>query len=485
MKTFKLFTKTYIFTMMLMVIIIFISHIMLFLFLPKFYIDKKEEELLQLSEALWKKVDGNTEENVVQISKSFAETYDVNILLQLGRESYKFQGYSPVNMYIDSSLGEQRLSISSELDKTDGGEDPSDTNNNLQNIQSNNSSDALFHVEYFTTSTRRKGVFQVVMTLQPVEEARQVIFMIFPYSIGISIIFSILVAYIYARAIVNPIKRICNTTKRMEKLEKDVYCIIRSNDEIGLLAENVNSLYDTLWNTIHSLEKEMDDVRTSEKMKVDFLRSASHELKTPLMSLHIMVENMIYNVGKYKDHETYLKKCQNILENLNNMIQEILDTSGLNSWKEYQGEEEWNLHDILTEVIEPYLIIMKSKKITLKYDFSDFFIVKMNKKMFIKSFSNIISNAVHYTDEGKNIRIYCRDAEVIIENDCTPITREHLEHIFEAFYRPHFDRNRNAGGNGLGLYIVDQVFKLNNISYTFEAIATGMRFTVYFQNKKI
>ena len=43
---------------------------------------------------------------------------------------------------------------------------------------------------------------------------------------------------------------------------------------------------------------------------MDFLRSASHELKTPLMSMHIMLENMILGVGKYKNHDIYLEKCK-------------------------------------------------------------------------------------------------------------------------------------------------------------------------------
>ena len=53
--------------------------------------------------------------------------------------------------------------------------------------------------------------------------------------------------------------------------------------------------------------------------------------------------------------------------------------------------------------------------------------------MFTKAISNIISNAVNYTDEGKEIRVYIKDKKLIIENDCKPISDEHLAHIFEAF----------------------------------------------------
>mgnify|MGYP002249377670 FL=1 len=54
------------------------------------------------------------------------------------------------------------------------------------------------------------------------------------------------------------------------------------------------------------MEEEIKNVSESEKIKVDLLRSASHELKTPLMSMYIMIENMLYDIGKYKNHYIYL-----------------------------------------------------------------------------------------------------------------------------------------------------------------------------------
>ena len=78
------------------------------------------------------------------------------------------------------------------------------------------------------------------------------------------------------------------------------------------------------------MEEEIKNVSESEKIKVDFLRSASHELKTPLMSMNIMIENMLYDIGKYKNHYIYLEKCKDIVSELSKMVQEILDTSKLN-----------------------------------------------------------------------------------------------------------------------------------------------------------
>ena len=317
------------------------------------------------------------------------------------------------------------------------------------------------------------------MDLESFTETRDVILKILPYSIFISLLIALIASYIYARKITTPIKEICDVTKKMENLNKEAFCKVETEDEIGILAANVNSLYENLLNTIVSLEEEIKNVSESEKIKVDFLRSASHELKTPLMSMNIMIENMLYDIGKYKNHYIYLEKCKDIVSELSKMVQEILDTSKLNIINN-KNESVLDLGSLVQKNIEPYKLIAKSKKINIKMNLKESFNIKVDEKLFTKAISNIISNAVNYTDEGKEIRIYIKDKKLIIENDCKPISEEHLEHIFEAFYRVDFDRNKSSGGNGLGLYIVQQILKMYNLDYSFKSILTGMSFEVDF-----
>lgn len=89
-------------------------------------------------------------------------------------------------------------------------------------------------------------------------------------------------------------------------------------------------------------------------------------------------------------------------------------------------------------MIEPYKIIAKSKHINMNIDYSNSLIINTDKILLNKVLSNIISNAVNYTDEGKYINIYFENNSLIIENECEPISKNHLEHIFDAFYRAEF-----------------------------------------------
>ena len=484
MKKMKLFQKTYLFTVGLMAIIIIISHTLLYLLLPSVYTNKKQQDLDNISYQLTEQLQNNNSNKSDEIAKKFADMHNINILLSVNGKNKVYEGIKSCDIYINpDALDEQSLVIDN---KTDFIEDNKKSNSTeVKNDFLKISDSSLLYTKKLKTKDNVDASIKVAMDLQYLQEARSVVFMILPYSIGISLIISLFASYIYTKKITKPIKQICDVTKEMQVLKEDAYCDINTGDEIELLATNINSLYKNLLDTIDSLKEEIENVSKSEKSKVDFLRSASHELKTPLMSIHIMLENMILNIGKYKNHDVYLPKCQEAVVNLSSMVQEILDTSRLNSLNGEKELKEVDLKILIESIIEPYKIIAKSKKINMNIDYSNSLNINTDKSMLKKALSNIISNAVNYTDNGKNINIYFEKNSLIIENECKPIEQNHLDHIFEAFYRAEFDRNKNTGGNGLGLYIVQQILKTLNISHSFESVQNGMKFTINFEENNL
>ena len=497
MNKLKLFSKTYIFTMGIISLIILISNVLIYLALPKVYVNNKQKEADKIIEALIEQVSKSDNEESFKIAKNFAEKYNIQVLLTIGDEKRVFQGLHKVDIYVNEEeitensliipnlIGENIIENFNDENREVIGDDGFGQYININNLSIIKSRD-------FKKSNDVNGSAKIVMDLESFTETRDVILKILPYSIFISLLIALIASYIYAisaisklikieygRKITTPIKEICDVTKKMENLNKEAFCKVETEDEIGILAANVNSLYENLLNTIVSLEEEIKNVSESEKIKVDFLRSASHELKTPLMSMNIMIENMLYDIGKYKNHYIYLEKCKDIVSELSKMVQEILDTSKLNIINN-KNESVLDLGSLVQKNIEQYKLIAKSKKINIKMNLKESFNIKVDEKLFTKAISNIISNAVNYTDEGKEIRIYIKDKKLIIENDCKPISEEHLAHIFEAFYRVDFDRNKSSGGNGLGLYIVQQILKMYNLDYSFKSILTGMSFEVDF-----
>ncbi len=123
-----------------------------------------------------------------------------------------------------------------------------------------------------------------------------------PVSLTCSLIISTLCSFLLAKGIVGPIQTISASSERMMTLDKGARCAVYSKDEIGLLAKNINKLYSNLLSTIEDLEQEKETVRDMERSKADFLRAASHELKTPVTALNATLENMILGEGKYQDY---------------------------------------------------------------------------------------------------------------------------------------------------------------------------------------
>lgn len=302
-----------------------------------------------------------------------------------------------------------------------------------------------------------------------------------PYTIGLCVILSLLCAFFFSRAITKPIKNMLLVTQQMATLEKNAACSIQSGDEIGILSRSINELYQKLLFTIEHLREEKDKVSEVERQKVDFLRAASHELKTPVTALNAMLENMILKVGKYSDYEEYLPLCKERTEQLSKMISEVLDASKLGTTAA-EEPQALAVDCYLSELCKQYRLIAQANGISFQEAFPETFTITLPPKTFARAFSNILSNAVAYTLPGHSIFVRIDGRKLIVENECEPISAEHLKHIFEPFYRPDYARNQNDGGNGLGLYIVASILDSLKLSYSLEPIQKplGMRFTITF-----
>ena len=302
-----------------------------------------------------------------------------------------------------------------------------------------------------------------------------------PYTVVICIVVSLLCAYFFSKAITNPIKGILDATNHMSVLDRKAACKTATNDEIGILANQINQLYQNLLSTIEHLQEEKDKVSEAEKQKIDFLRSASHELKTPVTALNAMLENMILKVGKYSDYEEYLPLCKERTEQLSKMISEVLDASKLGTTAA-EEPQALAVDCYLSELCKQYRLIAQANGISFQEAFPETFTITLPPKTFARAFSNILSNAVAYTLPGHSIFVRIDNRKLIVENECEPIPAEHLKHIFEPFYRPDYARNQNDGGNGLGLYIVASILDTLKLSYSLEPMQKplGMRFTITF-----
>ena len=301
-----------------------------------------------------------------------------------------------------------------------------------------------------------------------------------PLSVICCVFLSVLCAYFFSKGTTSSIRQLSKAVKKMSELDKSAQCRISSQDELGELANDVNQLYHRLLCMIENLELEKEKTSENERAKIDFLRSASHELKTPVTALNAMLENMILGVGRYQDYDACLPECKAITERLSEMIHEILETSKLSVSTKNAVPIKINVSELLASLCEPYQLIATTHGVQFHLKIDDAVSVELPIHEFSKALSNILGNAVAYTPNGKCVSVYLRDHMIVVENECTPISKEELPHLFEPFYRPDFSRSRETGGNGLGLYIVATIFRALNVPYSFTPMEQpqGMRFTI-------
>ena len=315
---------------------------------------------------------------------------------------------------------------------------------------------------------------------EPAELMKSAMLRALPLSVICCVFLSVLCAYFFSKGTTSSIRQLSKAVKKMSELDQSAQCLISSQDELGELANDVNQLYHRLLCMIENLELEKEKTSGNERAKIDFLRSASHELKTPVTALNAMLENMILGVGRYQDYDDCLPECKAITERLSEMIHEILETSKLSVSTKNAVPIKINVSELLASLCEPYQLIATTHGVQFHLKIDDAVSVELPIHEFSKALSNILGNAVAYTPNGKCVSVYLRDHMIVVENECTPISKEELPHLFEPFYRPDFSRNRETGGNGLGLYIVATIFQTLNVPYSFVPMEQpqGMRFTI-------
>lgn len=471
MKKLKLFPKTFLYTFSLMMVIVAVSHLLIYILLPTVYNHRQKNELEADIERLCENIENMGDADRLSLVTEFAGKWNADILVQYEGYAYEMNLLN-VNENDPSEIHGNMENVNIIAEQTDGKIKISLSKNPKGNTD-------FFYAERIFPD--QNGYVKTTVSREQIEDAVSTVIIILPVTAFVCTLVSVLFALLYSHMITKPIKQISSVTKQMQELSSGAYCEIHTHDEIETLADNINSMYDSLLKTIHDLELEIHKVEEMEVQKTNLLRSASHELKTPVTAVNAMLENMILNVGKYKDHSVYLPKCKILMEQLSVMIKEILDASKAEK-TDIDDDKEINLSELVEQVAEPYQMIAKSKGICVKMDISQQFFVSYPVSMIRKVISNLLSNAVSYTLKGGTIRIYLEEQKLIFENECVPIPREYLTHIFEPFYRPDGSRDRNTGGNGLGLYIVDTILKTLQIPYRFTAMENnrGMRFTIEF-----
>lgn len=430
----SIFAKIFLITFALFSSLVILLHASVYFIFPSTYIESQRQTILQKSEALAKSFQGQEEGTIESVIDLYSKTNDIKISIK-GKEK------------------QNAIEVKDDL---------------LVNPDSQNNS-LVIEERKIQTKEGKDLTLQFLATVDSQKEARDISLGFLPYSLLASFVLSLIASYLYARMISAPILEIKQMTKRMKRLDRTASLPIHSQDEIGVLKQQINDLYHHLLEVIDNLEQQKQENLKLEQMKVEFLRGASHELKTPLASLKIILENMRDKIGRYKDRDRYLSVSLDIVDEMNQIVLEILS---LSSVQELGGDKEWiQLDDVVNRILTQNQVLVENRSLSI-----DIYLpatcIFMNLPILKLVLSNIISNAVKHSDKGGVIRIGLENegTDFVIEN--TSVSKENIS-----------TKAQSKKEGGLGLFVVKYLLEHEELSYRFEESSTGRRFVMVLPKK--
>lgn len=430
----SIFAKIFLITFALFSSLVILLHASVYFIFPSSYIESQRQTILKKSQALAKSFQGQEEGTIESVIDLYSKTNDIKVSIK-GKEK------------------QNALEVKDDL---------------LVNPDSQNNS-LVIEERKIQTKEGKDLTLQFLATVDSQKEARDISLGFLPYSLLASFVLSLIVSYLYARMISAPILEIKQMTKRMKRLDRTASLPIHSQDEIGVLKQQINDLYHHLLEVIDNLEQQKQENLKLEQMKVEFLRGASHELKTPLASLKIILENMRDKIGRYKDRDRYLSVSLDIVDEMNQIVLEILS---LSSVQELGGDKEWiQLDDVVNRILTQNQVLVENRSLSID-NYLPATSIFMNLPILKLVLSNIISNAVKHSDKGGVIRIGLENegTDFVIEN--TSVSKENIS-----------TKAQSKKEGGLGLFVVKYLLEHEELSYRFEESSTGRRFVMVLPKK--
>ncbi len=262
----------------------------------------------------------------------------------------------------------------------------------------------------------------------------------------------LLASLLLARSITKPIVELTQIIRRMGRGEFKLRVAVHGKGEFAELGRTFNDMSERLENT--------------ERFRSEFISNASHEIKTPLATMKILIESLLYQ--EHFDENVardFLGDVNQEIDRLNVVISDLLHLVQVDKHAAELRPERSDLKAICADVLHRLQPIAKKRGVTLEGSLESAPLyadpIKLNQAIF-----NLTDNAIKYSDAGGHVRVSChregQEAIAIIADDGIGIPEADQAHVFDRFYRVDKARSRQTGGTGLGLSIVDGVVKLHN-----------------------
>lgn len=430
MKSLKIFPKILATTFFILSMLVIVIHVSIYFIFPKTYLETKQQELSIKADQISSNLNLKEESQIMDFVNLYSKGNDITLMA--GAETVSNEFEISQGIAADFSSYTNSLVIEERQIQTKTGD-----NLNLQ---------------FITTTDLQK-------------EAISLSWKFLPYTLFLSFVMSLMIAWIYARIITKQVQQMKKTMRKMKELDRHALLEVQTTDEIGELKTQINQLYINLLQVIDDVEEKNETILQLEKIKYEFFRGRSHDLKTPLASLKIILENMKYHVGKYKNRDYYIDECIQIVDGLTEKVVTLLRES-----KEALGEKaKWiSLEEEIQKVTQDHHWIAMKRNLTIHSHIVSKQLL-IGQEAFKIVLSNIFSNAYQYAKKGSIIRIVSDENCLIIQNE----VNDEIEEMNDLL-------EENQKKTGIGLLVVQNLLEHYGFKYRLKQSEKQVTVTIVF-----
>ena len=306
-------------------------------------------------------------------------------------------------------------------------------------------------------------VTELRMAIQTVEKQLMTVFIVVAAAASIA-------ALIFAVTLTAPIKALNRTIRRMGKGDLSARVHVRASGELKALADSYNAM--------------AEKIENFDQSRSQFVQNASHELKTPLATMKLLLENLIYQPDMPADlRAEFMQDMNHEIDRLSGIITDLLTLTQMDEKSAALRMDRVNLSALCEDTLHAHQVAADKAKLTLQGDIESEVFLQGDESKLSQVVYNLIDNAVKYTPAGGLVAVTLtadsREAVLTVRDNGIGIPEQDIAHIFDRFYRVDKARSRATGGTGLGLSIVRQMVQLHDGEITVTSAANeGSVFTV-------
>lgn len=276
-------------------------------------------------------------------------------------------------------------------------------------------------------------------------------------------------SFALSSVVTKPITELTNAIRRMGKQGGGVRVEVKGTDEIAELG--------------HAFNRMSEQIEAHDRVRDEFVSNASHELKTPLATMKLLSESILY---EDKPDPALMKEffqdVNHEVDRLSRVISDLLRLVQIDETEREIQSMPVRLDSVAQHVLERLKPLAEQKGIALHSTLQEATVMGTSMGL-EQAATNLIENAIKYTDRGSvmvTVSIAGEEALLSVKDTGIGIPEEAQEHLFERFYRVDKARSRGTGGTGLGLAIAERVITLHGGYIDVKSkLGEGSTFTVH------